>query len=57
MIWLDWLSIVAIVLCLILSFVFAVLGFVLLFIGYRLFDMLTPTDLNKRIRYLSPEIT
>jgi uncharacterized membrane protein YjfL (UPF0719 family) len=32
-----------------LSILFAVLGFVLLFIGYRLFDMLTPTDLNKRI--------
>jgi len=33
----------------VLSVVFAVLGFVLLFIGYRVFDALTPTDLNKRI--------
>jgi putative membrane protein len=32
-----------------LSVVFALLGFVLLFIGYRLFDKMTPTDLNKRI--------
>jgi uncharacterized membrane protein YjfL (UPF0719 family) len=32
-----------------LSVVFAILGFVLLFIGYRVFDALTPTDLNKRI--------
>jgi uncharacterized membrane protein YjfL (UPF0719 family) len=32
-----------------LSLVFALLGFVLLFIGYRLFDKMTPTDLNKRI--------
>ena len=33
----------------VLSVVFAVLGFILLFIGYRVFDALTPTDLNKRI--------
>ena len=32
-----------------LSLVFALLGFALLFIGYRVFDALTPTDLNKRI--------
>lgn len=32
-----------------LSVMFAALGFVLLFIGYRVFDALTPTDLNKRI--------
>ena len=32
-----------------LSVMFAILGFVLLFIGYRVFDALTPTDLNKRI--------
>ena len=32
-----------------LSLVFAILGFILLFIGYRVFDWLTPTDLNKRI--------
>jgi uncharacterized membrane protein YjfL (UPF0719 family) len=31
------------------SVVFAVLGFVLLFLGYRLFDVLTPGDLSKRI--------
>lgn len=34
---------------LILSLVFALLGFILLFVGYRVFDALTPTDLNKRI--------
>ncbi len=28
-----------------LSALFAVLGFVLLFLGYRVFDWLTPTDL------------
>jgi uncharacterized membrane protein YjfL (UPF0719 family) len=33
----------------VLSVVFAILGFVLLFIGYRVFDALTPTDLNKRV--------
>ena len=33
----------------VLSLVFALLGFVLLFIGYRVFDALTPTDLNKQI--------
>jgi uncharacterized membrane protein YjfL (UPF0719 family) len=32
-----------------LSLIFAVLGFILLFLGYRIFDMLTPADLNKRI--------
>jgi uncharacterized membrane protein YjfL (UPF0719 family) len=32
-----------------LSLVFALLGFVLLFIGYRVFDKMTPTDLNKQI--------
>jgi uncharacterized membrane protein YjfL (UPF0719 family) len=32
-----------------LSLIFAVLGFILLFLGYRVFDMLTPADLNKRI--------
>ena len=34
---------------LVLSLVFAILGFILLFVGYRVFDALTPTDLNKRI--------
>lgn len=34
---------------LILSLIFAILGFALLFIGYRVFDALTPADLNKRI--------
>jgi len=33
----------------VLSLVFALLGFALLFIGYRVFDARTPTDLNKRI--------
>jgi uncharacterized membrane protein YjfL (UPF0719 family) len=32
-----------------LSILFAVLGFVLLFAGYRVFDWLTPTDLNDDI--------
>ena len=32
-----------------LSLVFALLGFVLLFIGYRVFDKMTTTDLNKQI--------
>jgi putative membrane protein len=32
-----------------LSILFAVLGFVLLFLGYRVFDWLTPTDLNEDI--------
>lgn len=33
----------------VLSLVFALLGFILLFVGYRVFDALTPTDLNKTI--------
>ena len=32
-----------------LSVVFAVLGFALLFAGYRVFDLLTPTDLSRQI--------
>jgi putative membrane protein len=32
-----------------LSFLFALLGFILLFAGYRLFDALTPTDLGRDI--------
>lgn len=32
-----------------LSLLFAVLGFVLLFGGYRLFDALTPMDMAKKI--------
>lgn len=32
-----------------LSVVFALLGFVLLFVGYKVFDALVPADLNKRI--------
>jgi uncharacterized membrane protein YjfL (UPF0719 family) len=32
-----------------ISVVFAVLGFVLLFLGYRLFDALTPGHLGQRI--------
>lgn len=32
-----------------LSLVFALLGFVLLFIGYRVFDSLTPQNLGKSI--------
>ncbi len=33
----------------ILSVIFSILGFVLLFIGYRIFDLLTPMNLSKRI--------
>jgi putative membrane protein len=32
-----------------LSVLFALLGFVLLFIGYRVFDGLIPSNLNKQI--------
>ena len=32
-----------------ISVLFSILGFVLLFIGFRVFDILTPTELNKRI--------
>lgn len=32
-----------------LSVAFAVLGFGLLFLGYRVFDMLTPTSLSRQI--------
>jgi len=32
-----------------LSVLFGVLGFVLLLVGYKLFDAFTPTDLGKRI--------
>ena len=32
-----------------LSILFAILGFILLFAGYRVFDWLTPTDLNDDI--------
>lgn len=32
-----------------LSLLFTVLGFILLFAGYRVFDWLTPTDLNDDI--------
>ncbi len=33
----------------ILSIIYAFLGMVLLFVGYRLFDWLTPTDLQEDI--------
>ena len=32
-----------------LSILFAVIGFLLLFAGYRLFDLMTPTSLNEDI--------
>ena len=32
-----------------LSTIFAVLGFVLLFVGYRVFDRLTPSNLGEQI--------
>ena len=34
---------------LLLATVFSVLGFVLLFVGYRLLDALTPTDMARKI--------
>ncbi len=34
---------------LILSLIFAILGFVLLFVGYKLFDLLTPLPMGKLI--------
>jgi uncharacterized membrane protein YjfL (UPF0719 family) len=34
---------------LLLAVVFSVLGFLLLFAGYRLFDALTPMDLGRKI--------
>ena len=34
---------------LLLAVIFSVLGFVLLFLGYRLFDALTPMDLGHKI--------
>ncbi len=33
----------------ILSVIFAIVGFILLFVGYKVFDMLTPTDLAENI--------
>ena len=32
-----------------LSILFAIIGFILLFIGYRVFDWLTPTNLGRDI--------
>jgi putative membrane protein len=32
-----------------LSILFAVLGFILLFVGYRVFDWMTPTSLNSDV--------
>lgn len=34
---------------LLLSVLFALMGFVLLFVGYRVFDALTPTNISSRI--------
>jgi len=34
---------------LILSLIYAVVGMLLLYLGYRLFDLLTPTDMQKKI--------
>jgi putative membrane protein len=33
----------------ILSIVYAILGMVLLYIGYKVFDIVTPTDMQKKI--------
>lgn len=32
-----------------LSIIFAIIGFILLFVGYKVFDWLTPTDLSDDI--------
>jgi uncharacterized membrane protein YjfL (UPF0719 family) len=34
---------------LILSIIYAILGMLLLYVGYRVFDMVTPTDMQKKI--------
>jgi putative membrane protein len=34
---------------LILSLIYAAVGMILLYLGYRLFDLLTPTDMQKKI--------
>jgi len=34
---------------LILSVIYAVLGMVLLYVGYKVFDWVTPTDMQKKI--------
>jgi uncharacterized membrane protein YjfL (UPF0719 family) len=33
----------------ILSIIYAVLGMILLYIGYKVFDLVTPTDMQKKI--------
>jgi putative membrane protein len=34
---------------LVLSIIYAVLGMILLYVGYRVFDWVTPTDMQKKI--------
>ena len=34
---------------LVLSIIYAVLGMILLYIGYKAFDLVTPTDMQKKI--------
>jgi putative membrane protein len=33
----------------VLSIIYAVLGMILLYIGYKVFDLVTPTDMQKKI--------
>jgi uncharacterized membrane protein YjfL (UPF0719 family) len=33
----------------VLSIIYAVLGMILLYVGYKVFDMVTPTDMQKKI--------
>ncbi len=33
----------------ILSIIYAILGMVLLYVGYKVFDLVTPTDMQKKI--------
>ena len=33
----------------VLSIIYAVLGMILLYVGYKVFDLVTPTDMQKKI--------
>ncbi|HEY4723889.1 MAG TPA: DUF350 domain-containing protein [Anaerolineae bacterium] len=33
----------------VLSIIYAILGMILLYVGYKIFDMVTPTDMQKKI--------
>jgi uncharacterized membrane protein YjfL (UPF0719 family) len=42
-------SIVTHVVNFVLSIIYAVLGMILLYVGYKIFDLVTPTDMQKKI--------